>query len=357
MKHPSTTFLIIVALAGVAGGTYFSITNQFETPVSEPPCPPITSPYSKTFSCEGMVESKGGYVELLPPREDLIAEVFVKEGQFVKKGDPIYRMCTVELVDELFVLKQNLAVAQDEYDYLKEQPRITDVNPLESELRAQLYELERLKLANDRASQLLLSNTVSRADYDEAYNKMLMQKFLVEKAEKNLEQLKAGPSKYQIASAVANVSLVRAKIKQQETKIADSTVRTPFDGIVLQLNGKVGEYISLSDLSFASADTIPVIFGSSKLCVRVDINETDEWRVFQGIEGVAFKQGNADFKFPLRFSRISPLVVPKKNRTGLGAERVDDRVMQIIFDIDTDSRNNIYPGQQLEVFLDLDSKK
>ena len=51
---------------------------------------------------------------------------------------------------------------------------------------------------------------------------------------------------------------------------------------------------------------------------------------------------------------IVPQVVPKKQFTGMASERIDVRVLHVVFTFDSLTWE-CYSGEQLEVFLDLDS--
>ena len=52
----------------------------------------------------------------------------------------------------------------------------------------------------------------------------------------------------------------------------------------------------------------------------------------------------------MRFVRIEPFVIPKKSLTGDSSERVDTRVLQIIFQLDQPNVP-LYVGQQVDVFI------
>jgi HlyD family secretion protein len=54
---------------------------------------------------------------------------------------------------------------------------------------------------------------------------------------------------------------------------------------------------------------------------------------------------------PLTFVRVEPYVVPKRALTGMGTERVDTRVLQIIYRVEA-SDPSLYVGQQVDVYLD-----
>jgi len=67
---------------------------------------------------------------------------------------------------------------------------------------------------------------------------------------------------------------------------------------------------------------------------------------------VASLRGAPDKKYPLTFVRVEPYVIPKKSLTGDNTERVDTRVLQVIYSLKIEGKP-IYVGQQLDVFLDV----
>ena len=87
------------------------------------------------------------------------------------------------------------------------------------------------------------------------------------------------------------------------------------------------------------------------LCLRVDVDENEAWRVRPGAPGVAYLRGNRQISTPLEFVRFEPYIVPKRSLTGDTAERVDTRVLQVIYSF---KRNDlpIYAGQQMDVYID-----
>jgi hypothetical protein len=66
---------------------------------------------------------------------------------------------------------------------------------------------------------------------------------------------------------------------------------------------------------------------------------------------IGYLRGNKNIKTPLTFVRFEPYVVPKKSLTGDSTERVDTRVLQVIFRFE---RGDLpfYIGQQMDVFID-----
>ena len=95
-----------------------------------------------------------------------------------------------------------------------------------------------------------------------------------------------------------------------------------------------------------------VVLGNvTQLHVRVDVDEYDIPRFIAEAPARATLKGQPDGFFPLRFVRVEPYVVPKKSLTGDNTERVDTRVLQVIYAIDTGGRR-LFVGQQLDVFID-----
>jgi len=49
-------------------------------------------------------------------------------------------------------------------------------------------------------------------------------------------------------------------------------------------------------------------------------------------------------------------VIPKKSLTGETTERIDTRVLQVIYEVDAEGRPPLFVGQQVEVFIDAAAK-
>ena len=94
-----------------------------------------------------------------------------------------------------------------------------------------------------------------------------------------------------------------------------------------------------------------VLGQTQPLHVRVDVDEQDAWRVSPEAQAMAQVRGDASRSAKLTFVRLEPLVVPKQSLTGAAAERVDTRVLQLIYRIEPTGQRFL-PGQQVDVFLE-----
>ena len=88
--------------------------------------------------------------------------------------------------------------------------------------------------------------------------------------------------------------------------------------------------------------------------LRADVDENDAWRVKAGAPAIAHIRGNSRLVYALEFVRLEPAVVPKKSLTGDSTERVDTRVLQVIYRF-SDAHARVYDGQQMDVFIGKDS--
>jgi len=149
----------------------------------------------------------------------------------------------------------------------------------------------------------------------------------------------------QVAIAEGNLSLAKAQVTQLQMEIERYTVRAPMAGRVLQLNLRTGEYVD-------GSVTPLVLFGDDRtLFVRVDIDESDAWRVDPGARATAFVRGNAALRIPLTFEYVEPHIIPKISLTGRSTERSDTRVLQVLYSFKRDALP-AYVGQQLDVFIE-----
>ncbi|MFO0313159.1 MAG: secretion protein HlyD, partial [Planctomycetota bacterium] len=92
------------------------------------------------------------------------------------------------------------------------------------------------------------------------------------------------------------------------------------------------------------------------LPVRVDVDEHDAFRVRPGARAVASLRGAPARRVDLRFVHIEPFGVPKKSLTGSSFERVDTRVLQVVYAFDPKALP-AYVGQQLDVFIEAEASR
>jgi len=150
-------------------------------------------------------------------------------------------------------------------------------------------------------------------------------------------------------SDITAIKQAEAQIGQIQTDIDRCLVRAPVDGVVLQVSVRPGEFVGAPP-----SQALLVLGATDKVVhVRVDIDEHDIPRFKKGVPAEASLRGRPDVKYPLKYVRTDPYVIPKKSLTGDNTERVDTRVLQVLYVLDVEDRP-ICVGQQMDVFSNLD---
>jgi multidrug efflux pump subunit AcrA (membrane-fusion protein) len=302
---------ILLALIGIGVVTLLVLKLKKPEPAPQPLVEPSRAPYAESIGARGMVEAVDENVRIAPLLPGLIAEVYVKVGDRVKKGDPLFR--------------------QDTRDA---EARIANQRAQAGLLEAKVHEAE-VMLSDrqdsfQRADKLRVKDVTSEDDRQRKY-------YAMRSAETAL------------ATTRADLELAKAQLEQSLVNLDLLTVRSPRDAEILKVDLRAGEYASVppTDLNNPS-----LLLGETRfLQLRADVDEDSASRVRTGAPAVAFIKGMKTDPIPLRFVRIEPYVTTKKSLTGDSSERVDTRVLQVIYQFDQ-SRIPVYVGQQMDVFID-----
>ena len=309
MKRLIFWLLILTAVVGAAASVRLVLTSRKTIPAAVPLSEPPRAPFPKSIGGRGLVESVNENVRIAAAVPALVAKVNVKVGDTVKAGD-----------------------------VLAEQ----DARDAAALVASQEAELAALQTQLDEAG-------VSLADKRDqwARTEKLIATGVVSEDEKQRKFFAAQTSEAQFASVKARIVSAEAQLRRAKVQLDLLTIRAPREGRILQVNTRAGEYAAPT-----SVEPILILGQTDELQLRADIDEDNASRVRTGMAAKAYIKGRRDVEIPLRFVRIEPYIVPKKSLTGESSERVDTRVLQIIYRFDRPAIAGIYVGQQMDVFLD-----
>lgn len=353
MKRKILLPLLSAALLSFA--IYHVVSANQQPPKGTPPVDPSRTPFRNTIAGGGVVEARSENIAIGAHLPGVVAEVFVKVDQPVagqtpsSQGTPLFRLDDRQLQAELRVRKANLESARASLLKLDKTPRREEVPPSEARVREAKAVLDDAKDQYQRAQQLLKTRAVGEEEVIKRRNGVAIAEAQAAKAEAELALLNKGAWEFDKDIARAAVAQAEAMVKQTETEIARLTVHASIGGKVLQCNVRPGEYVGVPP-----GQALIVIGDIDTLHVRVDIDENDLPRFKPGLRGRATPRGGADIEIPIHFVRVEPMVVPKKSLTGAGTERVDTRVLQVIYAAEGRA-GKLYVGQQLDVFLEVDN--
>lgn len=298
-----------LALIGIIGGISFALRSAREDHVTLPVAAPASSPYGNFIAGAGIVEANSENIAIGTPVGGVVSHIFVKVGDQVTEDAPLFELDGRELKAELALAENKLTVAE---------ASVAEAEATLKDLNNQLEIAE--ELANRAAG--------SRFDRDR-------RKYAVS----------VGTAK--LASSKAQVQAARAEVARSKTQLERLTVRAPITGEILKVNLRLGEFAPTGDLR----DPLILMGNTDPLHVRVDIDENDAWRFKPDTKAQAALRGNPDMKSDLAFVRTEPYVTPKRSLTGDSTERVDTRVLQVIYSFPK-SALPAHVGQLVDVFIE-----
>lgn len=292
-----------LALCGLVLALFMVFYGTRTPPIPPIEFPPPTPPYKTYVAGSGMVESASRDINIGTPFNEIVTAVYVKVGDIVQQGTPLFQL--------------DVRTLNAEHEEAIQRREVAYTNYQDEETRFSLYE----SLKDKRA--------VSENEYNERF-------FAREAAIKELQE------------AEAAIEVIRSRIER-------STIRAPLDGEVLQINVLVGETADVNPFD----NKAHMLFGvTDPLHIRVEVDEDDAWRIIRGAPAIAYVRGNSSISVPLKFLYIEPFITPKSALTGDNRERVDTRVLQIVYEFKRDGLP-IYPGQMMDVYIEglpLDAK-
>jgi multidrug resistance efflux pump len=324
-------------------------THQQPLEPLEPPQTPARTPFDRSIAATGILEPASQDVAVGSALAGVVLEVHVpvdRVGARVKAGDLLFRVDDRHLRAQLALAKTRLESARAQLTKLEKMPRPEDVPPSEAKVQAARANADRARDEYERSRALRSRHAASE---EEAVGKRLLHEEAVQKwqqAQREHALLLAGAWKPDLDVARAAVLEAEAEVAQIGTEIDRATVRAPIDGQVLQVNVRVGERVGDQ-----SQQGLMVLGRVPPMHVRADIDEHDIAEFRQDAHAVLQLRGKNDRHYPLRFVRVEPHVVGKRWLTGDNTERVDTRVLQVIYALD-DTDSAVYVGQQVDVFID-----
>ena len=292
--------LFALALAGAVSALQLTRGTATETPINPPPYEPATRDKDGLIAAAGLLEAVAENTLLGSPTSGTVTKVHVKVWAQVKAGDPILTL--------------------DERDLRAQQAvQVAAVSAAEASA-------ERAEDAARRWTGIKDSGAVSAAEL----------------------------LSYQLAAkeAKARSLLAKAQLDQTAVMLDRLVIRSPIDATVLQVGVRVGEFV-------AAGAKAPVVLGDiSRLQIRCDVDEQLATRMREGLPAKGFLKGESslaggkDRAIALKFVRIEPFVIPKTSLTGASIERVDTRVLQVIYQFDRPAGRALFVGQQMDVYID-----
>jgi multidrug efflux pump subunit AcrA (membrane-fusion protein) len=343
--------LPVLSVFGLAFAILYVEKNRTATTPSQSPVSQPRRPSKTVLAGSGIVEPRTQNISVGSPVPGIVVWVIDTErlDTPVAVGEVLFRLDDLQRRAELAVSKVALESARRQLERLKQMPREEEVEPLLARVAEAKVRVADEEDQLGRAQRLYKTRALSLEEYRHRLFAYETAKQQQRKAEADLQLVKRGAWSADLAVSQLAVQQAEAQVKQVETELERLDVKALVAGRLLQINIRPGEF----------ASSVPgqnhVILGDvDNLHVRVDIDEDDAPQFRPDAPATAYLRSQEQYAYPLEFVRVEPYIVPKKSMTRENTERVDTRVLQIIYKLKNapDPRHRVYVGQQMDVFLD-----
>lgn len=354
--------LFFLSIIGILGGLVSVYIYGLQTPSQPPVFNPAPNPYAKGIYTEGIIESyqtNGENINIYPEVSGTIVKILVTEGETVHQGTPLLMLD--DSVQRAIVEQQEsqAEAARALLEELRAQPRKENLEVAKAQLdytRANLKSLQD-QLDKQRKSYEINPKSVSKDALDNAENGVKVAKANLDVVEKQYELTKAGAWIYDIRNQENQYEALSKAFMSSNALLAKYIIKAPVDGVILSINTAVGSYVSPQGAygTYTEGFNPVIVMGSSQphLGVRCYIDEILIHRLpqFSQIKARMFIRGT-DISIPLEYVRVQPYVSPKIELSNQRAERVDVRVLPVIFRFEKPKNIYVYPGQLVDVYIE-----
>lgn len=349
---------VLAGALGAFGSAYlYAVPAKPQPPVFNP----APNPYARGIYANGIVESdqsNGENINIYPEVAGTIVRILVTEGQEVRQGtalaqiDDSVQRATVEQQ------KAQAEAAQALLAELRAQPRkeTLDVARAQVDMATATLRSAHDQLDKQQRSYDLAPESISKDALDNAINAEKVAKANREVVTRQYELTKAGAWVFDVQNQQKQADALGKAYAASSALLAKYTITAPTDGVVMSIGATVGSYASPQgayDTYTAGMEPL-VVMGTSKgtLAVRCYIDELliprlpkPDW-----LDAQMFLRGTST-KIPLSFVRVQPYVSPKIELSNQRQEKVDLRVLPVIFRFVPPPGVQVFPGQLVDVYV------
>ncbi|MDG4577172.1 MAG: efflux RND transporter periplasmic adaptor subunit [Defluviicoccus sp.] len=310
MKPLGRAIVVLLALAGIGYAIFFTTSAGRQAPPRPTPLSlPAETRFADTVAGSGLIEANTRNIAIGSFASGIVTAINVVEGQRVTAGAALFSL-DPRLAEAELVIAQSAVTTT--------QARVAAAAADLADQEDQLQRSEKLKTG------IVISE-----------DRLMRSRFAVRTARARLE------------AARAEVETALARVHSAEVTLERLTVRAPVAGLILKLNIRVGEFVSAGP----TADPLVLLGNDQPMHVRVQIDENDIWRLKPDAAAEAVVRGQREQRFALKLVRVDPYVLPKRSLTGERSERVDTRVLELIYSFDP-GEQTVFIGQQVDVFIE-----
>ena len=300
MKTKWKAVIGVVVLAAIGGGVVASIRYRQSGQVTVQTTTAVRGTLISQVTASGEVKPRT-YTNLAANAQGRIVELLVAEGQYVKKGQVVARVESVQASADLDAQKANVASVEADAASAEVGLRVSDDNMAiqEASISRTRAQMELSRVNFNRVAELWEAQVIARQEYDQKKAEYEQQQAALREAELRLKQMVSQRSQTmaQINSSQRRVAQAQAQMKRVEDVLAKYDVIAPLDGIVTNLPVRIGETV-VPGVQNSAASAVMTIADMSLITAEVKVDETDIVTLRLGQATVVTIDAVPDQKFP-----------------------------------------------------------
>lgn len=298
-------FAVLVVAVLAAAGTWMARPKPIKV---------VASAVSRGAVVSTVANTRAGTVDacnrarLAPPVGGQIAKLPVREGDVVGKGQVLLELWNEDLRAQLALQKRDRVAAEAR---VREACVTADVAAQEAR----------------RATRLREQKLVAE-----------------EQADRAVGEADARAAACVAARESARVSAARVDVAT--ANLERTMLRAPFDGVVAEVNGELGEFVTPSPVGIPTPPTVDVV-DLSCLYISAPIDEVDAPAVRAGQKALISLDAFPGRKFPGFVRRVAPYVLDTEKQA---------RTVEVEAEIENPEASNLLPGYSADVEVILDTR-
>jgi HlyD family secretion protein len=291
------------------------------------------SPAPIIFASPGRVEGASETTQVGAAADGILKGVYVKEGEFVKKGTLLGDIGCDDLRASLQTTLAQTDGARDAKARLLHGARDEEKKIASDKTAAARATFEEAKSRLEMQRALYQKQQISRASYDQAVRDRDVADANLQAAIRTEELLAAPPLQEDTARAEADVMAAEGRVKTVQEQIAKCSIFAPIDGTVLRVYARRGE-------SFSTVTPRPLfsLADTSARHIRAEIDERDVDKVSLGQKVIIQADALNGKKLTGSVAKISDMMGRKSISTGDPADKSDRDVLEAVIDLEDSSR-------------------
>jgi HlyD family secretion protein len=262
---------------------------------------------------QGVVLNATGYIvaahkiEVAAKVVGKVKWIGVEKGDRVREGDVVVRLEDDEYQAQLQQAKGQLATLQAKLDEALNGSRPEEVAQALANVDSAKADLANAKVTLDRNLSLVRENVAPRQSLDDAQARYDSAVQKVNALQKTYELVKIGPRKEQIDSLRGQVDQAKGVVAYAETNLANTIIRAPVTGTILERAVEKGEFVTTSFVGDRGAKGYVVSLADlNDLEVELDISQNDFAKLHPAQRGVVNTDAFPDRKYDGYIKEISP---------------------------------------------------